>query len=122
MYVMCHVVCVCVFVLYMSACVCVYMHACGHALKVHAYINHRQIMGLLLTLIGQAMERDLSKNQKDKSDCYGNIEPKDLTYTGLFFAAVGVLGYCVLVVGLRNPKYKRVEAERSKNVSDNPTK
>lgn len=78
-------------------------------------------MGLILTLIGQAMERDLPKGQEDRSKCYGSIKPKDLTYTGLFFAAVGVLGYFVFVVGLRHPKYKRVEAERSKNVSGNPT-
>ena len=78
-------------------------------------------MGLILTLIGQAMERDLPEGQKDRSDCYGNIEPKDLTYTGLFFVAVGVLGYCIFVVGLRHPEYKRVIAERSKSVSSNPT-
>jgi len=79
-------------------------------------------MGLILTLSGEALERDLPKSQEDKSDCYGNIEPKDLKYTGLFFATVGVLGYLVFVIGLRKLKYKRLIDEQLKiSDSDNPT-
>jgi len=83
-------------------------------------------MGLLLTIVGEAMERDVSKDQQLQSKCYGNIKPKDLTYTGLFFAVVGVTGFLVLVIGLRHPVYKRLQAERSGTLtttseSDNPT-
>lgn len=78
-------------------------------------------MGLLFTLIGQVLERDLPEGQEARSRCFGSIEPKDLTYTGLFFATVGVLGYCLFVIGLRHPRYKRVEAERSKSEPGNPT-
>ena len=78
-------------------------------------------MGLISTLIGQALETDLPEGQENKTKCYGNIKPKNLTYTGLFLAAVGVSGYVILVAGLRHPKYKRLEAEKSKSDSDNPT-
>ena len=78
-------------------------------------------MGLISTLIGQALETDLPKGQEHKTKCYGNIKPKDLTYSGLFLAAVGVSGYIILVTGLRHPQYKRLEAEKSKSNSDNPT-
>ena len=83
-------------------------------------------MGLLLTTVGEAMKRDVSKDQQLRNKCYGNIKPKDLTYTGLFFAAVGVAGFLVLVIGLRHPMYKRLQAERSGTLTtaseaDNPT-
>ncbi|XP_065919337.1 solute carrier family 49 member A3-like isoform X2 [Dysidea avara] len=93
-----------------------------------------QLMGLFLTTVGEVMERDVSEEQKDRSKCYGNIKPKDLTYTGLFFAAIGVAGYLLLVIGLRHPVYKRLQAEKSgtssttngatsstTNRADNPT-
>jgi len=78
-------------------------------------------MGLIATLIGQEIEIDLPKGQVDKNKCYGSIKPKNLMYTGLFLAAIGVAGYVILVVGLRRPQYKRLEAEKSKTNSDNPT-
>ena len=78
-------------------------------------------MGLISTLIGQALETDLPKGQEHKTKCYGNIKPKDLTYTGLFLAAVGVTGYIILVAGLRHPRYKRLEAEKLKSDTDNLT-
>lgn len=71
-------------------------------------------MGLVLTLIGQVLERDLPEGQEDKSKCYGSIKPKDLTYTGLFFVVVGVSGYVVFVIGLRRLKYRRLDAEKLK--------
>ena len=70
-------------------------------------------MGLVSTLIGQALETDLPEGQEQKTKCYGSIKPKNLTYSGLFLAAVGVSGYVILVAGLRHPQYKRLEAEKS---------
>lgn len=78
-------------------------------------------MGLISTLIGQALETDLPKGQEHKTKCYRSIKAKDLTYTGLFLAAVGVSGYVILVAALRHPQYKRLEAEKAKNDTDNPT-
>jgi len=83
-------------------------------------------VGLFLTSVGEVMERDVSEDQRNRSKCYGNIEPKDLTYTGIFFAVVGVAGYLVLIIGLRNPVYKRVMAEKlnessTSNTADSPT-
>lgn len=77
-----------------------------------------QVLGTVFVLVMEALVQPLSYDQKKYEKCSSgsNTEAENMIYSGIFLVAVASV-LSVLMLILFRPKYKRMEAEKMKNIS-----